>query len=234
MKAKMNGCLTALTVALVSIATMTAPSLGASTDKTVIGPGVVEYHTTIADGPARCTEGSVAPKLTSETERILEREEEHWITPEIAPPFKRAVRSPRIVRKRQIASAHPARFARKRVATRVVQKPVFIEKKVFVDRPVERVVEKAVVVEKPVFVEKPVVMERRVEIERPVIQQTIIERPVIQERVIEEPVIHERVIEKPVIQERVIEKPVIHERVIDRPVIIEEKHRKHLLRLGLF
>jgi UDP-3-O-[3-hydroxymyristoyl] glucosamine N-acyltransferase len=214
MKAKMNGCLTALTVALFGVATITAPSLGATTEKTVIGPGVVEYRTTIADTSAAGTESFLAPKSVATTESVVEREEEHWITPEIAPPFKRAARSPRVIRKRQIASARPARSARRRVATRIVQKPVFVEKKVFVDRPIERVVEKAVVVEKPVFIEKPVVIERRVEIEKPVIQQTIIERPVI--------------------QERVIEKPVIQEKVIERPVFIEKKHRKHLLRLGLF
>jgi len=228
MKSIITGSLIAFSLALTGFATGVLPAGAQMTDKVLVGPGVVEYHSrmTIADAEAAATAAAEAPLAPSmpvampisrqSTEQVTEREEEHWSAPRTAIrtetiQTKRVSRAP-LVRSRRVAFVRPARrttliASRTKIIRKVVEKPVFIE------RTVEKTVEKPVILERPI--------------------DRVIERPVYIDRVIEKPVYLDRVIEKPVVEERVIEKPVIQEKIIEKPVIIKEKANHHLLHLGI-
>ncbi len=116
---------------------------------------------------------------------------------------------------RKTPAPRPAPVKRAKPATKVVYVDRVVEKPVYIDRPVERIVERRVevpvvkvvekIVEKPVdrFVDRPVdrIVEKKVYVDRPV------------DRVVE------KIVKVPV--ERIVEKPVYVDRVVERPVYVE-------------
>jgi len=229
MKSIVTGSLIAFSLALTGFTAGAMPASAQMTEKVVVGPGVMEYHsrTTIADAEAAAPVAIEAPLpappapaampiLRQSTEQITEREERHWTTPRTAirtetMQIKRVSRAP-VLRTRRVAMARPA-TRRRLIASRVKFVQKVVERPVFIEKTVERTIEKPVILERPV--------------------ERVVEQPVYVDRVIEKPVYLDRVIEKPVVEERVIEKPVIQEKIIDRPVIIKEKAHHHLLHLGI-
>lgn len=88
-----------------------------------------------------------------------------------------------LVRKARPKVAHRTYATRNKIAmikthstVTTIEKPVVVEKRIYVDRPYDRVVERPVVIEKKVYVDRPV---RPVVIEQPVLIQRQLSQPVI-------------------------------------------------------
>lgn len=96
--------------------------------------------------------------------------------------------------------ARPAPAKRPKAVTKVVYVDRVVEKPVYIDRPVDRVVEK--------------IVERRVEVPVVRVVEKIVEKPVYVDRPVDRVV--EKIVKVPV--ERIVEKPVYIDRVVERPV----------------
>ncbi|WP_419318569.1 IMCp domain-containing protein [Caulobacter sp. ErkDOM-E] len=98
------------------------------------------------------------------------------------------------------AALQKAPAKRPKPVTRVVYVDRVVEKPVYIDRPVDRVVEK--------------IVERRVEVPVVKVVEKIVEKPVYVDRPVDRVV--EKIVKVPV--ERIVEKPVYIDRVVERPV----------------
>lgn len=132
---------------------------------TEIGPGVVEYRT-----------------IRRQTTTITEPEQIIIEKPVVVE--KRVVRARPATVKRRVARRAAVRVAPKPAALvttveRTIEKPIIVERPVLIDRPVE--VEKQVFIDRPVdrIIEKPVIIEHQVPVASPPV---IIDRPVIIEK----------------------------------------------------
>lgn len=113
-------------------------------------------------------------------------------------------------------------------APRIVEKEVFIDREVVVEKPtiVEKLVEKEIYVDREVFVDRPTIVEKIVE--KPVVVEKFVDRPVVVEKevfvdrevIVERPTIVERIVEK------IVEKPVVYEKEVAAKRILKLKSKK--------